>query len=66
MIILGLFLSVLLNDPKLKFRSFFRIAIFLPCVTSLVAYSVIFKDLFAVDGIINKLLLQFSIVPEGD
>lgn len=65
MILLGLFLSVLLNDPKLKFRSFFRIAIFLPCVTSLVAYSVIFKDLFAVDGIINKFLLKFSIVPES-
>ncbi|KAA0966986.1 sugar ABC transporter permease [Sporosarcina sp. ANT_H38] len=65
MILLGLFLSVLLNDPKLKFKSFFRIAIFLPCVTSLVAYSVIFKDLFAVDGIINKLLLNLSIVPEG-
>ena len=65
MILLGLFLSVLLNDPKLKFRSFFRIAIFLPCVTSLVAYSVIFKDLFAVDGIVNKMLLQLSIVPEA-
>jgi lactose/L-arabinose transport system permease protein len=65
MILLGLFLSVLLNDATLKFKSFFRIAIFLPCVTSLVAYSVIFKDLFAVDGIINKFLLQLSIVPEG-
>jgi lactose/L-arabinose transport system permease protein len=65
MILLGLFLSVLLNDPKLKFRSFFRIAIFLPCVTSLVAYSVIFKDLFAVNGIINTFLLQFSRVPEA-
>lgn len=65
MILLGLFLSVLLNNPKLKFRSFFRIAIFLPCVTSLVAYSVIFKDLFAVDGIINKFLLKLSIVPEA-
>ncbi|MFJ7934809.1 carbohydrate ABC transporter permease [Sporosarcina sp. NPDC096371] len=65
MIILGLFLSVLLNDHTLKFRGFFRIAIFLPCVTSLVAYSVIFKDLFAIDGIVNKLLIQFSLIPEG-
>ena len=65
MILLGLFLSVLLNNPKLKFRSFFRIAIFLPCVTSLVAYSVIFKDLFAVDGIINKFLLELSLVHEA-
>ena len=65
MIILGLFLSVLLNDSTLKFRGFFRIAIFLPCVTSLVAYSVIFKDLFAIDGIVNKLLIQFSLIPEA-
>ena len=65
MILLGLFLSVLLNDPKLKFRGFFRIAIFLPAVTSLVAYSVIFKDLFAVGGIINQMLLKLSLISEA-
>ena len=47
MIILALFISVLLNDKTLKLKGFFRTAIFLPCVTSLVAYSVIFKYLFA-------------------
>lgn len=65
MIMLGLFFSVLLNDATLKFRGFFRIAIFLPCVTSLVAYSVIFKDLFALDGIVNKLLINLSLIPEA-
>ena len=65
MLLLGLVFSVLLNDVTLKFRSFFRIAIFLPCVTSLVAYSVIFKDLFALDGLVNTLLIKFSIVPEA-
>src|SRR5690625_1718450 len=65
MLLLGLVFSVLLNDATLKFRSFFRIAIFLPCVTSLVAYSVIFKNLFALDGIVNQLLVQFSIIPEA-
>lgn len=64
MIILALVFSVLLNDPKLKFRGFFRIAIFLPAVTSLVAYSIIFKNLFAQDGIINKFLMQVSLVAE--
>lgn len=65
MILLALLFSVLLNDHTLKFRSFFRVAIFLPCITSLVAYSVIFKDLFAVDGIVNKLLINLSIIPEA-
>lgn len=64
MIVLALFFSVLLNDATLKFRGFFRTAIFLPCVTSLVAYAVIFKYLFGVDGLINQFLLNFSIISE--
>lgn len=62
MIILALFLSVLLNSSELKFKGFFRTAIFLPAVTSLVAYSVIFKYLFATDGLINKLLMKVQLV----
>src|SRR5699024_8347114 len=64
MIILALVFSVLLNDETLKFRGFFRTAIFLPCVTSLVAYSVIFKYLFAGDGIVNKFLIGISSIAE--
>ncbi|GEN56093.1 lactose ABC transporter permease [Halolactibacillus alkaliphilus] len=64
MIILALFFSVLLNDSTLKFRGFFRTAIFLPAVTSLVAYSVIFKYMFSGDGIVNQLLLNLSIINE--
>ncbi|MBS4202386.1 sugar ABC transporter permease [Bacillus sp. FJAT-49732] len=62
MIILALVLSVLLNDPKLKFKGFFRTAIFLPAVTSLVAYSIIFKYLFGMDGIINQVLMNISLI----
>lgn len=64
MIVLALVFSVLLNDPTLKFRGFFRTAIFLPAVTSLVAYSVIFKYMFAGDGIVNKFLVDLSIISE--
>lgn len=64
MIILALILSVLLNDDKLKMKSWFRIAIFLPCVTSLVAYAVIFKYLFGTDGLINVMLMNFSIISD--
>ncbi len=64
MIILALFLSVLLNNKMLKLKGVFRTAIFLPCVTSLVAYSVIFKYLFAQDGIINNMLINLSLISE--
>lgn len=62
MIVLALFISVLLNDSKLKFKGFFRTAIFLPCVTSLVAYSVVFKYLFAGNGLVNTMLLKLQLV----
>ncbi|RIX51276.1 sugar ABC transporter permease [Paenibacillus nanensis] len=62
MIILALFISVLLNDKNLKLKGFFRTAIFLPAVTSLVAYSVIFKYLFGPDGLINTMLLKLHLI----
>jgi len=62
MIILALFISVILNDKNLKFKGFFRTAIFLPCVTSLVAYSVIFKSLFASDGLMNNFLVNIHLI----
>lgn len=64
MIISALVFSVLLNDATLKFRGFFRTAIFIPCVTSLVAYSVVFKYMFSVDGIVNTVLVDMSIISE--
>jgi lactose/L-arabinose transport system permease protein len=62
MIILALFLSVLLNHKALKLKGLFRTAIFLPCVTSLVAYSVIFKYLFAQDGMMNIMLMKLALI----
>ncbi len=64
MIFLALVISSMLNDKKLKFSGFFRTAIFLPCVCSLVAYSIIFKSLFATDGFINAMLLNLHIISE--
>jgi lactose/L-arabinose transport system permease protein len=62
MTILALTIATLLNDPKLKFKGFFRTAIFLPSVTSLVAYSVLFKSMFSMDGLVNKFLLQINMI----
>lgn len=62
MILLALLFAVALNDTTLRGRWFFRTAIFLPCVTSLVTYSVLFKSMFALDGVVNDALLFLGII----
>lgn len=62
MLVLALVLASALNDRNLKFRGFFRTAIFLPCATSLVSYAIIFRSLFATDGFINNVLVKLGIL----
>jgi lactose/L-arabinose transport system permease protein len=62
MITLALLFAVALNDSTLRFRGLFRTAIFLPCVTSLIAYSTIFKSMFATDGVVNQGLMALHII----
>lgn len=62
MLILALLFANALNNSRLWGRGLFRTAIFLPCVTSLVAYSVVFKSMFAQDGIINQMLMALHII----
>jgi lactose/L-arabinose transport system permease protein len=64
MIALAMLMAVALNDPSLKGRALFRTAIFLPCVTSLVAYSVLFKSMFAFDGVVNRFLEALHILDQ--
>ena len=61
---LALLFAVALNDSTLRFRGLFRAAIFLPCVTSLIAYSTLFKSMFATDGVVNDFLLAIWIIQE--
>ena len=57
MIGLALVLADLLNNKFLKGKAFFRISFFMPAVTALVAYSLVFKLLLNSDyGFINYLL----------
>lgn len=57
MVILSLLLAVLVEQDFLKFRSCFRIGSFLPSITALVAYAMVFKLLLNTDyGIINHIL----------
>ena len=62
MLILAILLAVLLNRPRLKCKGLFRTAIFLPCCTALVSYSIIFKTLFAYDGYVNTVLLHLGLI----
>lgn len=64
MLTLAALLAVALNDPHLKFRGLFRTAIFLPCVTSLVAYSALFKSMFADHGLVNNFLMSLQLIQE--
>ncbi|MGP6139882.1 MULTISPECIES: carbohydrate ABC transporter permease [unclassified Jeotgalibaca] len=64
MVILAIFFSVLLNQKTLKWKGLFRTLVFLPSVTSLVAYSIIFKYLFSNNGIVNKILMSISLIDD--
>ena len=61
MLVLALMLAQLLNNPKIKGKGIFRTLIFLPCATSLVSYSMIFKSLFAPDGVVNRVLMAIGL-----
>lgn len=65
MLVLALVLANLLNQKDLKLKGFFRTCIFLPCATSLVSYSLIFKAMFATNGLINSILLKMGLISEN-
>lgn len=62
MLVLAILLAQILNNKNLKFKGFFRTCVFLPCATSLVSYSLIFKSLFATNGLINSVLVKLGIL----
>ena len=62
MLVLAILLAQILNNKDLKFKGFFRTCVFLPCATSLVSYSLIFKSLFATNGLMNTILVKLGIL----
>ena len=61
MIGLALLLAVLIEQKFIRGRGFFRMATFLPTITSLVAYALVFKVLFNTDhGLINYIVEFFG------
>ena len=64
MLVLAMIFASLLNNKDLKFKGLFRTCIFLPCATALVSYSLIFRSMFAYDGMVNALLMNLHILKE--
>lgn len=62
MLVLAILLAQLLNNKHLIFKGLFRTCVFLPCATSLVSYALIFKSLFATQGLINTILVKLGIL----
>ncbi len=62
MLIFAILLAQILNNRDIKFRGIFRTCVFLPCATSLVSYALIFKSLFATQGLINSILVKIGIL----
>ena len=65
MLILAILLAQLLNNKDLKLKGFFRTCVFLPCATALVSYALIFKSLFATEGLINSILVNLGILEKN-
>lgn len=64
MTILALITAQILNQSWLKMRSGYRIAYFLPAVTTLVAYAIVFRVLLRADnGVMNHLLGMVGVSP---
>ena len=61
MLMIALVLASMLNNKQLRFKGIFRTALFLPCATSLVSYSMIFRSIFATDGLVNNILWGFGL-----
>lgn len=62
MLVLALVLANLLNDRKLRFKGLWRTAIFLPAAVGLVSYALVFRTMFATDGLVNDVLVGVGLL----
>ncbi len=65
MLVVAMLLAQMLNNKDLKFKGLFRTCVFLPCAMSLVSYSLIFKSMFATNGLINSVLLNLGLIEQN-
>ncbi|SHI56948.1 carbohydrate ABC transporter membrane protein 1, CUT1 family [Clostridium amylolyticum] len=63
-LVIALLLSLVVNSD-IKGKTFFRVAYYIPTLTSTVAVSVMFLFIFKVDGIMNRFLALFKVPPNN-
>ncbi|KIL36558.1 lactose ABC transporter permease [Cohnella kolymensis] len=61
--IISILMAILVNN-KLRFVQFFRVAYFVPVVTSMVAAAIAWKWVYEEQGILNYFLMEFGILDE--
>lgn len=64
MLVLALILANLLNDRNLRFKGLWRTAIFLPAAVGLVSYALVFRTMFATDGLVNDVLVGVGLLDD--
>lgn len=64
-LLVGLLLAYALNSALLRYTGLFRVAIFLPYVTSIVAVAIVFSVIFSNNdgGLVNSFLALFGVEP---
>ncbi|WP_438358039.1 carbohydrate ABC transporter permease [Brevibacillus dissolubilis] len=64
-ILVGMVLAYALNSALIRFKSFFRVAFFMPYVTSILAVAIVFSVIFSnqPSGLMNTLLGVFGVGP---
>ena len=65
MLILALILASILNRPNLKWKGLYRTMVFLPCITAGVSYSMVFRSMFAANGLVNQILIKLGLIEAG-
>ena len=64
MLTLGLIMAVMLQNKAIRCKGFFRTALFLPCITSSVAYALVLSTIFANGGLVNTALINVGLISE--
>ncbi len=64
MIALSLLFAVILHHGVRKFRGAFRLILFLPAITSLFAYSILFRILLQTNGLANNIMLDAGLLTQ--
>ncbi|WP_077325300.1 carbohydrate ABC transporter permease [Virgibacillus siamensis] len=61
----ALILALILNEPKLKGKGFYRTLYFLPVVTTTAIVGIIMQNIFGIQGLVNKVLQMIGVIDQS-